>query len=67
MWQTNDVGDSDRVVDDGAQLLDEVEAEAGQKARQKVRDSVALDDVQILLSDMLADGVGAVFGWLTNH
>jgi hypothetical protein len=68
MWQSNDAGDFDRVVDDGAQLLnDAVESEAGTTAWQKVRDSAASDDVQILLSDLLAGGIEAVFGWLAGR
>jgi hypothetical protein len=64
MWQAND---SDRVPDDGPQPLNEaVVTEEGTKAWQKLRDSLVIDDSQILLSDLLASGIEAVFGWLAG-
>ena len=67
MWQTNDAGDPDRVIDDGEYLLnDALTPDAGTTARGKFPDSLAIDDAQILLSDLLASGIEAVFGWLTD-
>jgi hypothetical protein len=68
MWQTDDAGGFDRVVDDGAKRLnDALDSEAGKKARQTVQDSLAIDNVQILISDLLASGLDAAFGWLIGR
>jgi glycerate-2-kinase len=66
MWETNDAGSFDRVVEGAKPLNDALDSEAGKKARETVTDSAAIDNVQILFSDLLAGGLELVFGWLTH-
>ncbi len=67
MRQTNDAGDFDRVVGDAQLLNDAMESEAGTNAWLKLRDSFVIDDSPILLSDLHASGIEAVFAWLAGR
>jgi hypothetical protein len=67
MWETNDAGGSDRVVDGAKLLNDALDSEAEKQARQTVKDSLGIDNVQVLISDLLAGGIEVVFGWLSGR
>ena len=56
----------DRTLDDVQSLNDGSDPEAGKNARQKLIDSLAVDDTQAVLSDVLASGLDALFGWLSG-
>jgi hypothetical protein len=66
MWQTNDPDGFDRTFD-AQSPNDGSDPEPGTNARQKLVDSLAADDAQIVFSDLLAAGIDAVFSWLTNR
>jgi hypothetical protein len=67
MWQTTGSDGFDRALDDAQSQTHGLDPELGKNARQKLSNSLGVDDAQIVLSDLLAAGLDAVFGWLTNR